>query len=355
MAKDILLYGSIWQYQAMFFFEQVAEVVEENPKAEMALRINCEGGEPEYGMSIIEKVIELADQIFCKVGAQCHSMALFLLCYVDTSRTECIDTTTAVLHRGAYPSWLENSPTFKGSLYETLMVKMNQDLERAFRAAVDIAALESLPQFKDAGITLADIFDTSKRLEVVLTAADLKKIGLVSKINKITPSQKTQMKTQFETFKKCASLGDYKMAAQASTKEKSKDDEPTIENMTAEEIKAKFPAVHAQIMAEGHKEGVAAGVASERDRVEAIMVYADVDPDGCKKAVEEGKPLTQKQLAEFSRKALSADALKRIEDESAEGVKTDEPKNVGKKEKEIATFEAQVNKNLGIKKDAVKK
>lgn len=346
MAKDILLYGTISQYNAMFFFDQINEATKEDSEAQMIMRVNCEGGEPQYGMSAIEKVQEMADQFSCKVGAMCHSMALFILAYLDTAKVECIDTTQAVLHRAAWPSWMETSVSFPGSLYEQILNKTNKDLEKAFRAKVNIEVLEGLPQMKDKNITLKDIFSMESRIEVLLTAQDLKKIGLVSKINKITPTKQTEMTAQLETFKKCASLTDYKIAAQSVVDAPKPVDQPKTKNMTLDELKANHPALYAQIIKEGHE----AGVKAEKDRVESILVFNDVDPEGCKTAIEAGTPLTSKQMAEFARKSMSAETLDKVKKDSAKDVETKEvetPKT--EKEKTLATFEGKLEKQLNLK------
>lgn len=348
MAKDILLYGTILEYNAMFFHDQIAKAVEKDAKAAMTLRINCEGGSPDYGMSVIEKVQEMAEQFSVKVGAMAHSMGLFILCYVPVDKVECIDTTQAVLHRAAYPSYIETQTSFPGGIYQQMLVKTNKDLEKAFRARVDVNILESLPQFKDKQITLKDIFSLDSRLEILLTAADLKAIGLVSKINKITPSKSAEMQKLTASFKKCISLDEFKIAAQITDDPIQKPVKETkTKIMTLKELKAQFPAIYAQAKAEGHAEGIAA----EKDRVESILVFNELDPAGCKAAIESGKALTAKQQSEFALKSFSKEALAKISKDSAKDVTTetvDTPKT--EKEKNLETFEGKLTAELGLKK-----
>lgn len=340
MAKDILLYGSIWEYNALYFFDQINEATEEDASAEMTLRINCDGGSPDYGMSMIEKIQELADQIRVKVGAMAHSMALFILCYIETSRVECIDTTQAVLHRAAYPSWMESSASFPDSIYQQMMVKTNKDLEKAFRASVDVEVLESLPQFKDKNLTLKDVFSLETRIEILLTAADLKKIGLVSKINKITPTKTAEMKSQIAAFNNCRSLKEFKMAAQAVNKPE--EIQNPIAMTTLAELKEKFPALYALAVADGVK--------AEKDRVGAVMVFAHLDLPGAKKIIESGEPMTATQMAEFSLKQLSPAALQTVVESNNPPVITAEIATTPEvqKKKELDQFEASVKAEMGI-------
>lgn len=74
-------------------------------------------------------------------------------------------------------------------------------------------------------------------------------------------------------------------------------------NMTAAELKAQHPTVHAEIMAAGKNEGVQAGVEQEKDRVDTWMVYHDVDPVAVQKGIESGKPVSNKEMAQFNLKA----------------------------------------------------
>ena len=294
----------------------------------------------------------MSEQFSLKVGSQAHSMALFILCYIPKEKIECIDTTNAVLHRAAYPTWMEGSESFMGSVYFELLTKANKDLERAFRASVDVAILEDLPQFVDKGLKLKDIFSLESRHEILLSANDLKKIGLVSKINKVTPTKSAQMKTEIETFKKCRSIEEFRLAAKAANQSP---EEPEIKDtvMTLDELKSKFPAIYAQAKAEGYTEGVDA----EFDRVNAALVFNHLDPKGVKEAIASKKPLTATQMAEFSLKAMSPSALAAIAKDSEVEVKTEEIENKETTEKEAAlkVFQAGIDAQLGRKKEVAAK
>lgn len=340
----------------MYFFDQINEALEDDPEAELTLRINSEGGSPEYSMSMIEKVKEMQNQFSIKVGAMAHSSALFFLCYVDTEKTECLDTTQAILHRAAYPSWIENAEGFAGSMNEQIRDKSNKDLEKAFRAKANVEVLESLPQFKEKNLTLKDIFSTDKgvRVEVLLTGADLKKIGLVSKVNKITPVKQAELQAQYEKFKNCNSYQDYKIAAQAVIEQEIKVQPQNVHKMTKEEFKAQHPALYASILEEGTK----LGAQSEKDRVEAWMAYAEIDPEGVKKGIESGDQVTTKVMAAMQVKGLAKVNLGQLADGSADPVTTTAAapapgagaKPLSEKEKLAAEFEKEVDGMLGLNK-----
>jgi ATP-dependent protease ClpP protease subunit len=350
MAKAILLYGQIWEYQVEYFYEQIKEAQEDDPEAELEILINCVGGNPGYGMSLIRKAQELEAAPLIVEG-MAHSMALFLLAYVPVERVSAIDTAQFVLHRASYGEWYEQSTAFKGSIEEKILVKTNKDLEKAFRARVDVAVLEALPQFTERNLKLRDIFSLESREEVLLTAQDMKKLGLVNDIIKVTPSRIAAIKTTAEAFKDCKTIEQFRLAAQTiQAKPKLAAETKPNDYMDLNELKTKYPALYAQVKAEGHAEGLAAGISQEKDRVESIMVFNHLDPEACKKAIEEGKPLSAKQMAEFQLKAISNTKLETIKKDSAGKVETDkvDPEKT-EEQKKLEAFEKSARAHAGLK------
>lgn len=355
MAKEILLYGYIWERSALYFHEQIKEATEQNPDEPLILRVNTEGGSPDFMHSIMAKCQALDSQLEQVIGeSQMHSAGFFLMCYIPKEKVVCLDVTKGVLHRASYSRYVEEDPKFKDSVFEDVLKRMNKDLEAAVRARVDVEALEALPQMKEKGITLKDIFKLDAYHEVILGANDLKKIGLVGKVVKITPKRAEEINALHASFSKCQTLADFKMAAQAKPIE-----DPTHNNdeiMDLAELKTKYPAIYAQAKAEGHAEGLAAGAAAEKDRVESIMVYNEIDSEMVKAAIESGKPLSQKQISELQLKAISKTALQTVKKDSAGEVTTEDPKETDKTEDPKAaakaSFEAEVRKKLGIKDKA---
>jgi len=350
MAKDILLYGRISEYNALYFFSQMKEALEDDPEIDLELRVNVDGGSPEYGIEVIRKVQENADSFFVKVGSACHSMGLFILCYVPKEKVEVLDVTQACFHRAAYPDWIEGDSSFPGSMMEESLTKTNKDLEKAMRARIDVEALENLPQMKDKNLKLKDIFSMEAREEVLLTGKDLKAIGLAGSLVKITPKKEAELKTMMAKFTTCNSLEDYKKAASIEPPKT----ETKIKAMTREEIQAQHPAVYNEIF----NLGVTQGQTAEKERVEACMVYAEVDPAGVKAAIESGKPLTMKQMAEFNLKIATAGSLEALKEAGKVTIKTsnteetstkEKPKEQKEKEEKEAAFLKDVLSAAGLK------
>lgn len=86
--------------------------------------------------------------------------------------------------------------------------------------------------------------------------------------------------------------------------------------MTAAEVLAQHPTVHAEILA--------AGVSAEKDRVDTWMVYHDIDPEAVAKGIESGKAVTGKEQASFLVKAAQGNALNAIKRDSAGNIITAE-------------------------------
>ena len=358
MTTDILLYGSIWEYNVQYFFSQIKEALEKQPKTDFKLRMNTPGGNPEYAMSIITKLQEMTG-VKCIVEGQAHSMGASILFYIDDA--ECIDTAQCLLHRASYGEWSEGREGFKGSVSEQSLIQTNKDLEKAFRAKVDVEAFENLKQCKDGNITVKSLFSMEAgRQEVLLTPNDMKKIGLVNRIVKITPTKEAEFKAMYDEFKSSNSLDEYKKAAEKTAVIEKSEPKNTI--MTPEEFKAQNPAGYAQLVAETEKTTKEAAVKSEQDRVGAWMAFESADPEFVKKGIKEGRVMTQTEMAELTVKLATGTAVKKAvkeaEDDSAEGVKTAESKvELGadgkvkvatEAEKKSAEFEQSVLTELGL-------
>jgi ClpP class serine protease len=79
--------------------------------------------------------------------------------------------------------------------------------------------------------------------------------------------------------------------------------------MTAAELLAQHPTVHAEILA--------AGVSAEKDRVDTWMVYHDIDPEAVAKGIDSGKAVSGKEQAQFLVKATQGNVLNAIKRDSA--------------------------------------
>ena len=111
--------------------------------------------------------------------------------------------------------------------------------------------------------------------------------------------------------------------------------------MTLAKLKEKHPELYAQV--------IAAGAEAERDRVGAWMAFADIDIKAVSEGINGGKNISAKEMAEFSRKALSAEQLKLIQKNSPGATKTDESDGATEKQKQLDAFakEAETKRKGG--------
>lgn len=325
MAKELLLYGELNSESTGEFIASIAAL--ESDSEEIVARLNTPGGSPEYTFGAIAKFAEYPGPKKVKVDGKAYSMGLFFCCY--TKDVTALDVTEFILHRAAYSSWLERDAEFFNDAVKANLTRINASLRKAFEATVNVPLFEQL-----TGCKLKDVFSLDSRIDVSFDAKIAKKVGLIKEIVPITP----QKKAEIESFMIKEAAKNYDIAAYVPPLV---EDNPITKSnnsnkMTTEEFKAK----HADIYAEA----VQAGVLQERDRVSSILVFNHLDAKACKEAIESGKPLSATQIAEFSLKALSPEALATAQKENAAAIKTGAAPTEEKatEEKALADFSAEV-------------
>ena len=304
MAKEIYLYSGIYDFTA----EAVISQINDNMGSQVTIRANSNGGSVMAGYGIAAKMAEHGD-VTIKVDGSADSMMAFLLMFAKN--VEALDVSTFTLHRAATPSWY--IPTSSDVI---ALAKMNDDLKAKMLQKINPDKFSEVTSY-----TIDEMFDPNKRIEIEINAEQAKAIGLVQKINPLTPAQA-------EAFNKRIAL--------AFTENNN-----SHKKMTKEEIKSKFPEAYHAIVAEG--------VSTEKDRVEACLAFIDIDPEGVKKAIEAGTQLSLKQMSEFAKKAFSAERLSSIGGEATKAIDLGAEKpELAAKAKNIADFEASVQNTLNL-------
>jgi ATP-dependent Clp protease protease subunit len=315
MKKELYLYSTIYDFVA----ETLISQLEENKGSEMWLRMNTQGGDVFAGWGIVGKMCEIEDGISIKVDGSAMSMGAAILPFAKW--VECLDVSSFMIHRAnMYCSNAEDQAFLDG---------VNKKLREKLEAKIDGAKLKELK-----GVTIKDLFENETRIDCFLTAKEAKEIGLVNKINTCTPMELTAIanRTKIATEKiKIAAV--YKPEAEQTQK-------PIT--MTADKLKIEHPEVFASVLA--------TGIEQEKERIQAYMVFNEIDPVAVKAGIESGKPLGQVQMAEFTLKAMSKKTLKAAKDDSAEDIDTGEANDEEEKpeEKELKTFEAEARKLLKL-------
>lgn len=320
MKKEIYLYSNIYDFVA----ESLISQMEENKTSEITMRVNTQGGDVLAGWGIIGKMNEMPGGIVLKVDGSAMSMGALLLPYAN--RVECLDVTQIMLHRASmYCSTPED---------ESFLANVNKNLRAKLESKIDDDKL-----FQLKGIRIENLFEDEKRFDLHLTAKEAKAIGLVDKINTLTPFEINAIADKAKSIN-----AKFKVAAEYKPEAENNPQNP--KKMTVAEFKAAHPAAYNEI----HGLGVVAGVAQEKERVEACLVFIDVDPVTVKALIESGKPMGMKAMAELALKSASPKKITAIKNDSTGAVDTEEPEaEKTAKEKEVADFEVEARKSLGLK------
>lgn len=326
MLSEILIYGSVESWSSADFIRQMNEVNIDN---DLVVRVNTNGGNPEYGFGMAAKFREHKGNKLVKVDGKAFSFGMFFLAYAD--EVEGLDVSEYLIHRAAYPEWYEKSELFTAEMKGNLE-RVNNSLKAAIEAKIDVKKFEELK-----GVKMKDIFSMDSRLDVFLSAKEAKSIGLIDRIVKLTPSKKAEI----ETF-------NVQMAAKygiETPKEVKVNEENNlkIENkMNIEELKTKHPEVYSQVFNAGSE----AGVTAERDRVGSWLAFVDIDAEAVSTGIKEGKNLSATAMAEFIRKQFSAEKIKDAAADSAADIKTDKPTDKTAEAKVLEDFEKEVDNHL---------
>jgi ATP-dependent protease ClpP protease subunit len=313
MPKELYLYSPVYDFVAQDLISKMEEAGDED----VTMRINSPGGSVFSGWGIIAKMQERKGKTNIKVDGAAMSMAAFIPLFAD--HVEALDTSTFMLHRAAM--YVETPED------QAVLDKVNKNLRSKMETKLDSDALKSI-----SGYSIKDLFENEKRIDLFLTAKEAKQIGLVDKINKVSPKELAAFNEKF-----------YSLAAKSESDTTTQTNKSKTNKMTLAQLKAE----HLELF----NEVVAIGVAAEKDRVEACLVFNDIDPKGVKAAIEGGKPLTEKQKAEFGLKAMGAAALKNISaDSEGKELTTEEitAKNKTAKEQQIAEFNKELFGHLGL-------
>lgn len=321
MAKELLLYGGVNTDSATVLVTQL----EESKDEDVVLRINSQGGSPEDMFSMIAKFKEHPKNKKIKIDGMAYSAGLFFCNYAEN--VECLDVSKGLLHRAAYAEWFEKSEYMTASMWENLD-SINKNLRAGFEAKIDVEKYNALGK-----PSLDDVFSNSQRVDVFLTAKEMKKIGLVDKIIAITPEKKAEINSAFVKI-----AASYTAEIQEENEDSNKQKTDNI--MDKNELKAKHPAVYAELVKEGAE--------AEAERAKSWMVFNDVDPKAVAEGIASGKNISVSQVTELTRKSVSAEMLGKLGAEGAKEI-TAEGADKTEKEKNAAAFAAEFEKESGLK------
>ena len=323
--KELYLYSPIYSGVA----ENLLAQMEENSDNDICLRMNTPGGSVLAGNGLCIKMKERNGKAktTIKVDGAAMSMGCYMLAYADN--VECSSVSKFMLH----PADMYVSD----EVDQAFLDSMNSDLRAQLEAKIDSTKMKKL-----TGYSIADMFEKKDTPDIHFGADVAQQIGLVNKINKLTPAEATAMAQTMKYFAIAALAGEEKP-------------KPTImaEIKTLAELKAAYPTLYA--------EAVQKGKDKEYERVMAINAFRKIDPKACAKMIKKRKEATADFTAEMTLKANSPDVIARLAAESAKPIETPVADTKVAEEKKtdeaVAKFDADVDKYLvdgGFKKASAK-
>ncbi len=335
MAKEVLIYGPIYSYSAELFINAINEIPEGE---DLVVRINTGGGEVTAGWSMVAKFAEFKGNKSVKIDGQAMSFGSIFPLYADN--VEALDVSEFLIHRAAYPSWYEKE--YMTEDQKAALIETNKNVEKALKAKIDVDQFERI-----TGKKIKDIFSMDSRLDVRFTAAQAKKIGLVSKINSITPSRKAELELLAKSSIQDHVEKGVGVAALIFEPSVVADEVTSIQSnqnkkvMTKDQFKVEHPEAYAALAQEV--------TAAERDRCGAWLAFNDVDPKAVADGIKSGSVMSQTQMADFSQKMFAKAASAKIEGANAPEVETTAVAETTEKTPEaIATeaFDKQIKEAL---------
>lgn len=330
MANKILtFFAPIYRSTVEAFIEKMLEVDSED---DIEIWMNTPGGGVFAGWGMIGALNERKGKNNVKVFGDASSMGLFALLFMD--KVEAIDVSNFTLHRADGYASTEEEKQYLESINKQIRAKLEK--------RIDQEALKRV-----TGKTLNDVFNPETRLNVNLTAKQAKEIGLVDKIIRLEPKQLKAYNEKYVAFAEFEPEGLGEEMRGSIEQIQLQNNQIKKGKMTREEFKAEHPEIYNDI--------IQAGIDQERDRIEAFLVFAEIDIKAVKKGIEEGKNPTHKFYAEMNLKANSVKKLEDIKADSQEGIdtlKNEKKENITAEEKaEIEAAKKAMFEAAGIKEE----
>ena len=337
--KKILLYSPIYRETAEAFVEKLLQV---DSSEDIDVLYSSPGGSVFAGWGMIGPLAERTGKNHGKVYGDASSMALFSLLFMDT--VEAIDVSNFTLHRADGYTETDDDKAF--------LAKVNKDIRSKLEAKINPDIFKEV-----TGITLNEVFDPNKRINVNLSAKDAKKIGLIDKVIRLEPKQLKALNNKFVAFfdfdenPERGSNGESEKDVRGSTEKSEENNNTNVKSskMDKNKLIAEHPGVYQEILNEG--------IAKEKDRVEAFLEFIDIDAESVKKNISEGSNITNKFMAEMTRKGISAEKLEELKEDSPEEIeakkKEAESKVKTEGKNELEAFEKDVNSVMGLKEEVI--
>ena len=330
MSKPILLYNPIFNFTAEAYTEKLLALNDEETSVTW---INSPGGSVFAGHSILGALQDRKGLNNARVMGNASSMAFFMLLFMDN--VEALEVSTFIVHRA--DGYVENEDDKK--FLATINKQLRAKLEKRINAET----------FKEVtGVSFDTIFSMEGRKDVVLTAKQAKKIGLVDKIIRLETKQIEAMTNEFMAMGDFTERGS-EVEVQGSIEPQNADLETNIniqnKVMDLTELMQKHPELVAQIKKDA--------VATEKDRVKAYLAFSHIDLDACKAGIEGGENPSQTFFAEMTVKGMAVMANTQAVQDSPQTVEVSKVEPTAQTADEIAFKKLEAETMLAAKIEKV--
>ncbi|MDD5013655.1 MAG: ATP-dependent Clp protease proteolytic subunit [Atribacterota bacterium] len=325
--KPLLLYAPIYDFVAEAFVDKMNDIP---PDQDIEIWMNCPGGRVFAGWSIIGPLqMRTGKKTMCIFG-HAMSMAVYMALFCDN--VSALEVTQFMIHRA--DGYIE-TPEDK-----LLLDNINKDLRKQMESRLNMDVFQDV-----CGCSMDDIFKGENIKNVMLTAKQAKKLGLINSIKKLSQKEVEAYTDHFVAF------ADFSQRSEKSDSQRSdkkpeteiKNNSPKQITMTKEEIQAQHPAVYVAILKDGRDDGIK----TERGRASAFLPFIDCDKDNVIKAIKEGKEFDNSVMAEMTVKLTAHVTKGNIEADKPEQIATAKVVNPDSPEaKKVKDFEAEVNKEV---------
>lgn len=314
MAKEILLYTSINSYSVSDFINSL----EANKDGDIVVRMNTPGGSVYDGFGAIAKYNEFPNSKSIKVDGRADSFGAYFVAATDPNMVECLDVSSFTFHRAAMPSWFEADANYFTEDVKASLNAINTTLRGFIESKV------TAPKWKSVtGTSLDDMFSLDARVDVTLDAKQMKSLGMVGTVNKITPKKLAEIKAYSADL-----AAEYAPLVEAETITTNKSNK-----MTIQEVKANaelWASIKGEVLAD------------EKDRVDAFAAFAEIDAKGVLDAIVGGDKFTQAFGAKMQVKAMSKEGLKNIAEANAGETNVGEQTGASTEATEFEAHKAQI-------------
>jgi len=152
---------------------------------DITLYQNTPGGSVFAGWALAGVMKEHSGNVTIKAFGDSSSMGFYNLLYADN--VEALNVTKFTIHRA--DAWTDTEDEKKK------LASINNDLRATMEKKIDEAKFTKI-----TGITFNDIFDAEQRIDVTVSAKDLKKLGIVNKIIQLDEVEIKALSKKFHAF-----------------------------------------------------------------------------------------------------------------------------------------------------------